>query len=188
MKFAVLATLATAAVAFEAAANATTAPPKVTTICTSSQVSTINELESSETYNTCRSDAQKQIFDGSPTDICATPSCKVAVQGLVLQYPKCVFDNRTPYNDIQPYITACGADPTLKVTPAPTKTTRPVATLPSGSNSTDGTITVAPTTGPTITAAPRTKVAPTTAAPSGAVANTASLIALGSAALALVMA
>ncbi|OQS05920.1 hypothetical protein THRCLA_02002 [Thraustotheca clavata] len=180
MKIAVLATAAATAYA----ANATPTPlptAKITTICNQKEIATINSAESTVAYNECRNDAQKAIFDGLPTDICAVPSCVVAVQKLVGVYPKCVFDTRTPWNDVRPYFTACGIDPTVTITPAPTTanvTTRPIATL-SGSNSTDGVVTVAPTEAIATIAADRTKVAPTTAPASGAVSATASLMAIG---------
>ncbi|EQC33053.1 hypothetical protein SDRG_09573 [Saprolegnia diclina VS20] len=185
MKLTVLATLAACAMA---ANSTTTAPPKVSAACTQTQIAAINALQASETYMACTNDAQKTIFNGTPDDICAVPSCVVAVQNLVGKFPNCVFDSKTPITDIQPYIKKCGVDPNLIVTTAPAKSTRPTATL---ANSTDGNATTVPiVTIADITTAPRTKVAAATPtpAPSAAVANSASLLAIGSAALAYALA
>ncbi|KDO27421.1 hypothetical protein SPRG_07009 [Saprolegnia parasitica CBS 223.65] len=187
MKFTVLATLAACAMAAETTTT-TTAPPKVSIDCTQAQIATINALQATETYMACTNDAQKTIFNGTPDDICAVPSCVVAVQNLVGKFPSCVFDKKTPINDIKPFIKTCGVDPNLIVTTAPAKSTRPTATL---ANATDANATTVPiVTVAEITTAPRTKVAAATPtpAPSAAVANSASLLAIGSAALAYALA
>ncbi|CAK4603998.1 unnamed protein product [Aphanomyces euteiches] len=118
---------AIAAVALGANTTAPTTAAPIKAICTEDQKNTINQLESTPSYNKCRNDAQKQIFDGLPDDVCAVPSCVTAVQNLVGKYPKCVFDDRTPATDILPYAKTCNVDPNVTTAPE-TTTAKPTST------------------------------------------------------------
>ncbi|ETV83756.1 hypothetical protein H257_04387 [Aphanomyces astaci] len=139
----------------------TSTPPIIKALCTSVEISEINALESTPSYNTCRSDAQKQIFDGQPNDICAVPSCVTAVKNLVGKYPRCVFDTRVPANDVLPYAKQCNVDP-LVTTPPETTTPKPQFTVAPTPNTTTVEDEVTTTATPSKTTS---KVATTTATP-----------------------
>ncbi|KAF0690202.1 Aste57867_18393 [Aphanomyces stellatus] len=147
---------------------ATTEPVKA--LCTGTDVDLIHQLESTPSYNLCRQDAQKQIYDGEPTDVCGYPSCVTAVQNLVGKYPKCNFDGNIRVQQIQPFVKACNVDP-LKTTKPETTTPKPTLAKPNSTSDNDTITTDLPTTA-VKTLAPVTTSkgtpAPPTTAPSSA--------------------
>ncbi len=94
--------------------TSTDSSSSVTNECTEAEKNKINALESTVSYNKCRRDAQKAIFDGNPKDICVVPSCVDAVQDLVGRYPNCVFDTVVKTEKLALYYKDCNVDPNRK--------------------------------------------------------------------------
>ncbi|EQC40545.1 hypothetical protein SDRG_02435 [Saprolegnia diclina VS20] len=152
MKLTVLTTLAVCAMA---ANLKTPIPAKFTVSCSTEENAILKQLQSTSTYVQCVKDGPTSV-----DDICAVHSCVDAAQNLVGKVPNCISNTSALILDVELYVLNCGVDRNLIVPTNHTDsnaTTVPIVTVPAN----------------TITPEPKK------AAPSAAIANSASLLAMG---------